>query len=1044
MNGFQFKNRVLAMFLCVVMVGGLATAVFLKQGQQADAAVSLPGIEQLKASGDTFTILEIVPDVSQAAFAWYVGGGEPVNSAVLGAAYSGNQSGYVSAYQKVVDSLQGEGLLLPTKKSTVASTGILQYLGAVSAGSSENDVSGGFLNNEWFLRYVLDWSEDEAQPEVKVSSVSPKNVTVGHVEVADLVIISGGYYYNDSQRTPEAFPVDASNNLKSDVTQAILDRVTLEGEDGKLGLPLVLDRRAYQSGASNTLNSNQIFTTVLGGDPSSTSSGVYGSTFYFSAMKSELSQAVELDNGEILGFSAEDSVGGFLLTSQFNAAFADHETEHFSSVLEGIRLENSTRNKYSEDLLSEEITMARVIRHLIGDGSYDGTLQTKEKSEITILSLQPGDSDGYLNYIPEVHDQFQLTAPAVPQVSLPVNSSASALEDQVSWGNLENWTGVSRNKITVVELTMGEFLLESSDLLGKYDMIYIGNDSSAGSYGVYTEGSLFGSDTLADSKTLFAPVGEDGVTAAPSYVAARVDISTAMHQAMLEFVYAGRPVILAPYLCGGLYWNTSSTQPSAAAIDSASNLYDLLSQVSTRSNVMRQDILIAGADGVLGTGDDSGMWESCQASVHLSRPTITFDGDAVVMSSISEDTAPMTLSTTSSGQSTVEFIFKIENDSLVSGDNTYLGAVTFDLNGDNIYETNSSKMVSVAVERLQTEAGALVLDSSGEPLLEQSEASLNSLKQDQFYRVRVVLPTEVSGIVPLKVQATLSDDGQITSSVTLLCYVKPSSRQQISVLQVNVNGAESESYLSDNPLYQELLGIKNYNLGYSSSQTAEDFDFLIHSTDLATFNNLSTEGDWSKVPDIQSFATGKGVVLSEREAVDMVVDVLGCYDVVLMGFGAMVYAEELELAIEKHINAGGIMLFCNQDMDKNNLSFYQGLQALLSGDATLQSSGVTLLGGGSMSLYPYFLTSSYLQNLFLLNYGSCYYSNLHPASQVEGGDYSAEQVEEGQWLVNALVSMTATTLTFDDFDGLEDPGTDDEDKVDVDYLIENDGLFSLG
>ncbi len=59
MTGFKLKNRVLAVALCVLVVGGIAGIIFLRGGERAEATVSLPGIVELKASGDTFTILEI-------------------------------------------------------------------------------------------------------------------------------------------------------------------------------------------------------------------------------------------------------------------------------------------------------------------------------------------------------------------------------------------------------------------------------------------------------------------------------------------------------------------------------------------------------------------------------------------------------------------------------------------------------------------------------------------------------------------------------------------------------------------------------------------------------------------------------------------------------------------------------------------------------------------------------------------------------------------------------------------------------------------------
>jgi hypothetical protein len=71
----RLKN-ILAMLLCFAIV--LSLFFFAPDmAQTAEAAMSLPGIEQIKHSGSTFNILEIVPQAGSGSIGWYVDGQEP-------------------------------------------------------------------------------------------------------------------------------------------------------------------------------------------------------------------------------------------------------------------------------------------------------------------------------------------------------------------------------------------------------------------------------------------------------------------------------------------------------------------------------------------------------------------------------------------------------------------------------------------------------------------------------------------------------------------------------------------------------------------------------------------------------------------------------------------------------------------------------------------------------------------------------------------------------------------------------------------------------
>ncbi len=59
MKSFKLKNRALAAFLCLVLVGGAVSTFFLRDTEQAEATESLPGIVALKNSNAEYNILKL-------------------------------------------------------------------------------------------------------------------------------------------------------------------------------------------------------------------------------------------------------------------------------------------------------------------------------------------------------------------------------------------------------------------------------------------------------------------------------------------------------------------------------------------------------------------------------------------------------------------------------------------------------------------------------------------------------------------------------------------------------------------------------------------------------------------------------------------------------------------------------------------------------------------------------------------------------------------------------------------------------------------------
>lgn len=996
MNSFKLKNRALAALLCLALVGGVVSTFFLKDTEEAAATETLSGIVALKNSNTEYNILEIVPDMSQSAFAWYFGDSEPVNSRKLTAAYGSDNATLVSKYQETVSVLQGQNYLLGTAVDQDYSENILQYLGTVSGDASE--LSGGFINNEWFHRYVLDWTEDESMAKIKMTTLSPENVTAAHISLADMVIISGGYYYPDYTVDPMTFSTDPSKNLKTEVADAII-------LGASRGMSVILDRRAYIPSEGSGLESNRVFLRLLGTDPRDTASGVYGSVFYYSSFASgdESANGVKLVDGSTLGVVGGLSQG-YLVTPQFTTAFDSSMSTAgapFAEVLKSIQDENSSRNSFQQTLLSEEITMAKVIRYLISGVASETTNPFRMKENVTILSIQPGDSSDIARYTASVHDGFGLNQPTVtPLVGLPVDYNQSIMSDQVSWELLESWTGVSRSNITVVEMSVKEFSLQSETVSSLYDMVYLGNDISALSYGIYGEASVFntGGQQLAEdsAQTYFAVMGDENSKPGYSYVALENDISLTKYNELLDFVKAGRPVVIAPYLCAGLNYKTESTMPSNFSIDINSNLYSFLEKVAGQTCVMRQDALIVGTDGVAGNSDDNALWSTLLERVHIATPQVEF----ATLSAGS----PQTYGENQSFQWTaadneLSYIFKISS---LLDKSIYRLSLSLDMDGDGIYETSCNGYEDFSIEQLQTDtSGNLVLN--GQQVVREREVDANELSQEQYYSVSVTLPDWIEGVVPWQIQVESLSDSSVTTMVEEITYVQPASQKTLAVLQVYGAG---ELSMEESSTYQELLG--NVLGDTSAVQLLDDVNLVVYSITVDTFNQMIASGSSNLSgyhSNLVSYAVGMGYNASVyQNGSQSLFAILDKFDLLLLGSGdvSSALSYEAQSFVESYMSTGQNILFSDANMEVMDLPFYGGQYSASATRLSMGSTELNQLNTKQYQGYPYEIELT--EEQFTLNEANVYYTNV-PINN---------NVDDGKIIVNTLSSVMPMSILEDD------------------------------
>lgn len=195
--------------------------------------------------------------------------------------------------------------------------------------------TGGFTNNDWFLKYVFNWDSGESAPNIKVTSVAEASATAAMVASADLIVLSGGLNSNAA----------ASLSLGADVSSAIASVVTDK-------VPVLVDNRVRGS----------VTAAVSIGAASAVSKSVYCYT--------------------------PASLGG----STFKSGIAGTHTSA-SDALYPVWYELSYENFLREQndstaaRLDETVSIAACIRYVI---NYGGSRTVSQKNSIRVLDLEPG------------------------------------------------------------------------------------------------------------------------------------------------------------------------------------------------------------------------------------------------------------------------------------------------------------------------------------------------------------------------------------------------------------------------------------------------------------------------------------------------------------------------------------------------------------------------------------------------------------------------------------------------------------------------------
>lgn len=321
-----------------------------------------------------------------------------------------------------------------------------------STGGTEYKVStkivyytGGFNNNNWFLKYVMDYDEDELndpnvkKPEISVNTVAAREVTEAQYNAADMIVLNYGLDIEG-----ETFSGIFKNDFSSgqDLPTALVDDIATTSK------PAVFDYNLSVAATSNGTNVRSTAAALLDKALAKRDGSDFSTSSHHTFVGGNIYCIDSL--GWITGSGDETIYHPELplATSDFNSTevmVGDNVVKEgpFYPVYEELVYENflrEIRDESDEEKLSDKITVAAVLRYII---NYANTRQTDAKTEIRVLDIEPR-----------------------------TGSISKTQKDK-----LVDWLGISENRLFVTTMSTAEFIGSQADISEDYDLLYIGDSA---------------------------------------------------------------------------------------------------------------------------------------------------------------------------------------------------------------------------------------------------------------------------------------------------------------------------------------------------------------------------------------------------------------------------------------------------------------------------------------------------------------------------------------------------------------------------------------
>lgn len=440
---------------------------------------------------------------------------------------------------------------------------------------SEVRYTGGYTNNNWFLRHTLDYDEsditDDVKSKVHVDYVTPEQVSEksndnGQSQAFadyDLVVLSAGF---DPTASSPAFGHNDNAYDALDRDSALAKGLRLYLDDKG---PVIADISAVSDKAFGGKSTNPLFNkkdaTLPGIDQSaSPATDAYGmvqnSVYVFADNATE--NYITMANAEYGTVFPED---------QYRT-----EGTPFYDVYDDIVYENSIRKQNGgTELLTESASEGEAVRYII---NYRNKRPRVKKDTIRVLDLEPEN----VKYLKDDKSEASFKKNTI----MPMLSGG----------------GYTADKVKVVTMTTNTLAGLTDELSESYDLVYIGDYRgerkdfhTSGMNGlVYYNigGQYWNSNSALNVYTGYLDrdydLSKQKKTTWNSYRYPGNDISKKKGAQLEAFIEQGKPVVLSDALIEKDE-DTGVMSVSKKTVDANTRLYELLEDnISSHSNIMCQ------------------------------------------------------------------------------------------------------------------------------------------------------------------------------------------------------------------------------------------------------------------------------------------------------------------------------------------------------------------------------------------------------------------------------------------------------------------------
>lgn len=318
--------------------------------------------------------------------------------------------------------------------------------------------TGGFRNNNWFLKYVFDYDEFEIGQEtlnISVNTVTADKATVELINSADMIVLNYGLDINT--KSSSTYSSVFKNDFPADIAAANLPGISAAARAKENPTPVIFDYNLINSSNTAVRDTAKLLLNTASGSRSNSDfiteeqHSFVGGSIYCSDVLGRIVRATD-------GQSEVTKKGLPLATADFIQPNLDGENgfeegRAFNPVYEEIYYGNflrKLRDKHAEET-GPNITTASIIKHII---NYTNTRQILPKTSVNVLDLERG--------------VLSMTKAQRAQLTKALAESAGIAESEIS--------------LMVTSMPISTFNCIKRDICEDYDLLYIGDDSGLSAY----------------------------------------------------------------------------------------------------------------------------------------------------------------------------------------------------------------------------------------------------------------------------------------------------------------------------------------------------------------------------------------------------------------------------------------------------------------------------------------------------------------------------------------------------------------------------------